>query len=181
MENWKPAPGYDGIYEVSDCGNVRRIAYFDSASLAHHGHMLYKNMKQTISKAGYYRIKLMNGGTPKIEIVHRLVAKAFIPNPNDLPCVNHIDGVKAHNYASNLEWCTYEDNGAHAYALGLRVMKNKKGSMRTAMIDPRTGEILKVFPSGHEASRQTGIAQTHIQACCKGRERIAGGYFWKYL
>ena len=179
-EAWRSAPRYEGIYDVSSYGNVRRIAYFDNASIVHHGQNLYKNMKQVISKFGYPRIKLMNHGKPRIELVHRLVAKAFVDNNENKPCVNHIDGNKENNHFTNLEWCTHSENIRHSDRLGLRNMKNKKGSKKTGQFD-KNGNLLNEFPSGHEASRQTGIAQSHIQACCKGREKTASGFVWKYL
>ena len=157
MENWRNVIGYEGIYQISDFGNVRRIAYFDNASIVHHGNMLFVNMKPTKSKFGYLRIKLMYHGKPSIKLIHRLVASAFIYNVNNKPCINHIDGNKENNHVLNLEWCSYSENGLHANKIGLRNMKNKKGSKSVGMFDLITGEILKIFPSTHEAARQTGL------------------------
>lgn len=106
MENWKPIEGYEGIYEVSDQGRVKNIKYnrFMTAVKVTHGYLAYNLSKQ--------------GKTHSL-LAHRLVAKAFIPNPDNKPQVNHIDGVKSHNFVTNLEWTTSSENLWHAVKTGL--------------------------------------------------------------
>ena len=113
-ECWKPIKDYEGIYEVSNYGRVKSLERVIYNSGTKNG--LYtiheKIIKQRINKKrhGYCELSLHKNGKEKRFKVHRLVAEAFIPNPNNLPEVNHIDGNKENNHASNLEWCTSKEN-----------------------------------------------------------------------
>ena len=109
-EIWKPVNGYEGLYEVSNLGNVRSIR-------------TNRTMKLQLHK-GYLKVGLYKQRTLKQFSVHRLVASAFIPNPKSKPEVNHLDGDKTNNRADNLEWCTPCENANHALAMGLRKDKN---------------------------------------------------------
>ena len=112
MENWKDVPGYEGLYQISNLGNVKS---------------LYSNkiLKPSIDKYGYTRFSATKDKIQKTLIIHRLVAKLFIPNPNNLPQVNHKDGNKKNNCKNNLEWCTDSDNKKHAYKTGLMTPGNQ--------------------------------------------------------
>lgn len=115
--------------------------------------------------------------------IHRLVAKAFIPNPYKLPQVNHIDGDKTNNKVSNLEWCTASYNVRHAFAHNLR--KNKKGienklSKAIKQFD-KDGNLIKTYGSIREAERITGIKNQSIIQNLKGTHKSAGGFIWKYI
>lgn len=104
MEIWKPISGYEN-YEVSSCGNVRNI---------NTGHLL----RARGNKLGYKNVTLRTGGASKTLSVHRLVATAFVPNPESYPIINHIDSVPSNNHVENLEWCTYSHNTQHAFMVG---------------------------------------------------------------
>lgn len=108
QEIWKDIPNYEGLYQVSNIGNVKILNANGD-----------KILKKSIS-SGYYCVGLKG----KLYYVHKLVAFAFIPNPNNLPLINHKDGNKQNNNINNLEWCTYSHNTKEAYRLGL-IKKNK--------------------------------------------------------
>ena len=105
--------------------------------------------------------------------VHRLAAEAFLPNPQNLETVNHKDENKLNNDVSNLEWMNRTDNVAYSQPQWAR--------RPTQQFDKSTGKLLATFPSIQEAERQTGISDSRICECCKGKRKSAGGYVWKYL
>ena len=165
-ETWKEISGYEGLYEVSDLGRVK--------SLKHGREKILKPIKHT---NGYLHVNLHKDGKVKSTLVHRLVAKAFIQNPNNLKTVNHKDEVKTNNVASNLEWMSIADNinyGTH------NKRSAEKRSKQVQMFDKSTGELLATFPSTNEAERVTGIAHQNISSCCNGNRKSAGGFLWQY-
>ena len=111
-EIWKVIEGTDGRYEVSNTGKVRSINYNKSGKV--------QELRQKIDKDGYCIVTLHIEGKQKYPSVHRLVAIAFIPNPDNLPQVNHKDTNKKNNHISNLEWCTCSENIKHAFDSGLK-------------------------------------------------------------
>lgn len=157
MEHWKPVVGYEEHYEVSDMGNVRSLKFGKE-----------KILKPGEHNGGYLQVGLCKDGHRKYLLVHRLVAEAFIKNPNNLDTVNHKDEVKTNNVASNLEWMSMKDNINYSQA------------RQVQMFDKSTGELLATFPSTREAARVTGINPSHISECCNGKKKSAGGYIWKY-
>lgn len=112
LEVWKPIAGYEGLYEVSNFGRVRRIFRY--------GRPYISLCKPKITKDGYFESTLVKEGKPKSIRTHRLVAQAFCHNSEGKNEVNHIDGDKLNNFAGNLEWCTSSENQKHAYRLGLQ-------------------------------------------------------------
>jgi hypothetical protein len=112
LEVWKPVPGYEGLYEVSNYGRVRRIFRY--------GRPYVSLCKPKLTKDGYFETALIHNKKAKFIRTHRLVAMAFCDNPYHKPEVNHIDGDKLNNFAGNLEWCTSSENQIHAYRLGLQ-------------------------------------------------------------
>ena len=113
-EVWKPIFGYEGIYEVSNCGNVRSIDRIDFA-----GRRLKGKVFSTSANKNYITCVLTKYGKHRTFRIHQLVAEAFIPNPEGKPCINHKDGNKQNNCVENLEWCTLSENMKHAYKVGL--------------------------------------------------------------
>ena len=181
MEQWKSVEGYEGLYEVSDQGRVK--------SLKNGKEKILKPWKDTYC---YLKVSLRKDGYTKHLFVHRLVAEAFIPNPNNLETVNHKDEVKSNNAATNLEWMSREDNNnygtrnkrageAISKAISKANINYPKKSKVVQMFNKQTGELLATFPSLIEAKRITGINQGNISLCCNGKLKSAGGYKWRYL
>lgn len=128
---------------------------------------------------GYLRIQLWEHGKCQFVSIHRLVAEAFIPNPDNKPFVNHIDGDKQNNRVENLEWCTQQENIKHAWATGLsKSHKNMNGKpVRQLTLD---GELVRIFPSSMEVERVLGISHTNISAAFQ-RGGISCGFRWEVM
>lgn len=152
QEIWKDIPGIDGYYQVSSLGHVRNRD---------------KILKPDLIKKGYERVTLKG----KKYMVHRLVAMAFIPNPEGLPQVNHKNEIKTDNRADNLEWC----DGKYNMNYGTRPNKFAK-----AVEGYNESENI-LFVSIREAARQTGIARQNISNCIKGKSKTAGGFHWRFI
>ena len=173
MEHWKAIAGYDGQYEVSDQGRVKSLK-----------HGKDKILKPRKDKYGYLQVGICKYGQIKFLLVHRLVAEAFIPNPNNLDTVNHKDEVKTNNTVGNLEWMSQRDNnnyGTRNKRIAEANINNPSLSKKVQMFDKSTGELLATFPSLMEAERVTGIAYQSISSCCLGKLKSAGGYIWRYI
>ena len=169
METWKPIAGYEGLYEVSDQGRVKSLGNDKSRK--------EKILKPQKYRGGYLKVNLCKDGHKKTVKIHRLVAEAFITNPNNLETVNHKDEVKTNNVASNLEWMSRKDNNNY----GTRNKRVAEAlSKQVQMFDKSTDELLATFPSLMEARRVTGINHGNIYSCCKGKRKSAGGYIWRY-
>lgn len=178
-ENWKPIEGYEGLYEVSNLGNVRSITRIINGRI-------YKEryLHQTVSGNHYKTVTLSYNGKQKTYAVHRLVAETFIPNPDNLPQVNHKDENKTNNRIVNLEWCDNKYNcnyGTHNENLS-KSLKGKPKSQRALPVArySKEGELIAVYYGAMEAARRTGINQSNITKCCKGKQKTCGGYIWKY-
>lgn len=179
---WHPIDGYEGFYEISNYGDIRRVEYFDNASYAHHGANLRVPMKTYITQHGYERIKLSKNGIEKHHVIHRLVAKAFIDNPKKHKTVNHKDLNKLNNSADNLEWCTQKENVRHALkSLPPKSWnQNRDKAKRVGQYD-LSGSLIAVFESAREAERQTNCSQSHISNCCNGIRKQHKGFKWGYI
>ena len=165
-EIWKDIPGYKG-YQISNFGNVR--------SLPRNTNNQYNKglIKKPNIHHGYCRMQLISDGVKKWFFVHRLVAEEFIPNPNNLPQVNHIDGNKQNNNVNNLEWCSSQENINHA-------LKNNLFKATRVIQYDKQRNYIKTWDSIIKASRTLNIHKNGIQDCCKGRKKTAGGYIWRY-
>ena len=128
------------------------------------------------SQQDYKFVTLLIEGKQKRMRVHRLVAETFIPNPDEKPFVNHIDGNRSNNNVENLEWVTPSENTQHAVSMGL--MNN--GRKRPVIQYNLQGEKMMTFESASEAARQTGGSQSKITMCCRRQRESANDYQWRY-
>lgn len=160
-EVWKDIPGCEGRYQISNFGRAKGPL---------------KILKPSISDWGYQRLRVTDNNSKKRSPrVHRLVAPAFIPNPNGLPEVNHIDGNKLNNRVDNLEWVSAKENKEHSIReLGVSPWGRKPSSIYCK----ETGER---YHSVAYASKQTGISSTQLFEHLKGRRSHAGNLHWAYV
>ena len=159
-EIWKPVQGFEGLYEVSNLGRVKSIETYNTCKKG--------IMNPMIDPDGYPHVRLYNRGMFKDISIHRLVAIAFIPNPNNYKYVNHKDENTKNNNVDNLEWCTNSYN--LIYSNGKKVRQYSK-----------SGEFIKEFNCIADASREYNIPTTNISKCCKGKRHSAGKFIWRYV
>lgn len=165
----RPIPGIEGYFASFDGdiysrknGNTRKL-------------------KPYVNKSGYYIVSIRR----HTFILHRLVARAWIPNPNNLAQVNHKNGARTDNRVNNLEWCSNLENTRHSFReLGRRSSMLGRRGIKSPYSRPilqiKEGEIVNKFYGAHEAERETGIKHQNIYECLHGRCRQAGGFMWKF-
>ena len=167
-ELWKDIEGYEGLYKVSSYGNVLSLKYCGS----NRKHLLAPNPDHK----GYLMVYLSKKGKTKTFKIHRLVASAFIPNPHNLPQVNHIDENPNNNKVENLEWCTRKYNLDY----GTRVQRMKEKLATPVLQFDLNGNFIKEHESQSDAARAISGTQTSISCCVRGIYDSYKGYKWRY-
>lgn len=166
-EIWLPVDNFDGYY-ISNLGRVLSTKRKFNIIL-----------KPRLSKFGYHRVRLFNSNGDAWVSVHRLVAEAFIPNPDHKPQVNHIDEDKTNNRVDNLEWVTPKENTNHG-TRNLRAGRRISEIKRIPILQIKDNKIIRRWDSAYTAQKILGINQANITKCCKGKRRTTGGYEWRY-
>lgn len=174
-EIWKDIKCYEGLYQVSNLGNVRSLDRYVTNSLGRV--YFYKGEKKSVTDRGngYYCVGLCKDGKNKIELIHRLVAQAFIPNPNNLPFINHKDENPSHNNVENLEWCTAKYNQNYGTCIKRRSEK-KSIKIYQYSLD---GKLIKIWKNSVDITKETGYDFSNIRKCCRGERKTANGFVWK--
>ena len=169
-EYWKPVVGYEGLYEVSNWGRVKRLRRL----ITNQYNSFYieeKILKPQKNIYGYLYVNLYKNGIMKHKTIHKLVAEVFLPNPNNYKEVNHKDECKTNNIVSNLEWCDRKYNINYG-------TRNEKVSKKVYQYT-LDGEFVREWKSTAECCRN-GYNQGHVAACCRGERKIHKGFIWKY-
>ena len=172
MEIWKDIKGYEGRYQISNFGRIKSIWKTTS-----------KILKCAKKPSGYMVCTLSKNGIFKYYRVHRLVADAFIPNVENKPQVNHINGIKTDNNVDNLEWCTAKENIHHSFKVGLS--KGRRDAQNTSSKKIRQysldGIFVKEWESGMQIQRELGFNNSAVSACCLRKTKQAYGYIWRHI
>ena len=161
IEIFKDIEGYEGLYQVSNYGSVK--------SLGNSKTRKEKVLKPFNTTKGYLQVELSKQGKRKNYYIHRLVAQAFLQNPNNLPEINHKDEDKTNNHVTNLEWCDRK------YNINYGTLKEK---LSKPVICIETG---KIYTSTMEVERQLGYFQTYIASVCNGKRKTAYKFHWCYI
>ena len=168
-EVWRDIEGYEGLYQVSNLGNVRSLNW---------GNQGYtRNMYLKKHPSGYRQVELVKNGIKKMITVHRLVAMAFVPNPDGLPMINHRDEDKTNNRVENLEWC---DNTYNVLYSLKRHASNTKYRDRKIVQKDRLGNVLRVWENVATVKRVLGYNAWSITQCCNGKRSQAYGFEWQF-
>jgi hypothetical protein len=195
-EIWRNILGYETFYQISNLGMVRS---FDREVNCIYGSKAIKKSKilNLFTRKGYLLVGLDDGIKQKQYSVHRLVAIAFIPNPENKRCVNHKNSIRSDNRVENLEWATHSENNLHAFRVGKRThpkgMLGKIGSKsnlgNTGALSPFSKKVIQMTLDGVEVkiwdaindAGRSGFSHGNIVSCCQGKRLTHKGYKWKYL
>lgn len=170
MENWKDIKGYEGLYQISDKGEVKGLSRVILSRWGTPKPWKEKTIKTIVDYLGYCRVSLCKNGTVKAHKIHRLVAEAFLIGKGH---INHKDGNKLNNNVSNLEFCTSKENLAHAYTTGLRPKKY----LRTIICN----ETKELFTCQMDVARKIELSSVMVSAHLKGTTPHIKGLTYKYI
>ena len=197
-EIWKPVVGYEELYEVSNFGRVRSLDRIDSNNHPLKGVIL----KPYISNSGYLLVGLYKQQKRDRKLLHRLVAEAFIPNPENKPEIDHINTIKTDNTVflnedgsidyekTNLRWTTRKENINNPLTktkMRINARKPSKGKYgkkhhksKPIIQYDKEGNFIKEWKCANDVERVLGISNKHIGSVCLGKRKSCGGYIWKY-
>ena len=170
-EEWKDIEGFEGKYQVSNFGRVKSLNY----NRCGYSRLLVPK----INNYGYEWVELFANGKGVCRQVHRLVAMAFIPNPNEYPVINHRDENIRNNRADNLEWCDQRYNTRYSLNLHQKERSTRKHKRPIAQID-KDGNIVKIWDYSRQVEKEGNMSQWSILQCCNGKRKTAYGYTWHY-
>jgi hypothetical protein len=179
-EIWKAVVGYEGLYEVSNLGNVRSLNFNRTGKIQNL--ILHKLRKD------YFNVTLSFKNTTTAFSVHRIVAIAFIPNPENKRTVNHKNGIPSDNSVENLEWMTYGENIKHAYdylgkkpnKTGLGKLGKLNGNSKPINQFSLDGIFIRYWDSASQIKIELKFSTGDISSCCTGKHKTCGGFKWEF-
>lgn len=185
-EEWRDVVGYEGDYIVSNYGRIAVIR--ESFPYRKNGKVFYSRMKRHLCRTSvspsthYRRISFVKGGKKETRLVHRIVAEAFLPNPNGYLCIDHIDDNPQNNNAENLQWCDYKTNNSKPRhrLLGSRAMLGRVDPKRKPLVILKDGLFVRRYDSMHAASLD-GHINSAILRVLRGQLKTHHGFQWMYL
>ena len=178
-EIWKPVVGYEGLYEASSLGRIKSLDRYVKCPLNKKRLIMGVVLSPAISIKGYYMVSLSRLGKSNSRTIHRIIAKAFISNYENKPCINHIDENKLNNKQSNLEWCTHSENNNHGTRLK-RISLANKGKYRRPVL---SYDLDMNFIKEYKGARETlgdGFSETSVIKCASGVTKKHKNRVWKY-
>ena len=173
-EIWKDIAGYEGLYQVSNFGNVKSLRYRRSN--------VAKLLTPKCNSCGRLWVELANNGITKPMQIHRLVAEAFLPNEHDYPEVNHKDENPKNNIVDNLEWCTRQYNVNYYFDRHRDDVIRRKGKLKQIPIIQRTidGEFVRHWDNSRQIKKELNVSDWSVSECCRGNKKTAYGFIWHY-
>ena len=176
VEVWKDIPGYEGLYQVSTFGNVRSLNWRNMN--------VVRDLYLKPHNKGYLQVELSKNGRKKMITVHRLVAMTFIPNPNELPTVNHKDENKHNNNVENLEWCTTSYNTSYSRDKHPEKYAHRgvpyRYKQKIEQVDVLSGDTVRVWDNIVTIKSEKNFNTWSISECCKGNRKTAYGFKWRF-
>lgn len=178
-EEWRNVVNWEGLYYISSYGRIVRSKTKTCPT------KLMKPYSQINRKKTYYSIKLQTSNKRESWLIHRLVAIAFLSNPENLQCVDHIDGDSTNNNVSNLAWCTYHTNNMNTIAIQ-RQSESHKGKLNTSqnkeVVQLKDGKIIKIYRTMTDPEKEEEkFCHSCIHKVCNGKALTHKGYQWMYL
>lgn len=193
IETWKDIPGYEGLYQISNYWSIKSLSFRSSSTLIYRD----KILKQSKNGPWYLTLALSKEWIAKTVRVHRLVWLLFVENPNNFPCLNHLDWNKENNYYLNLEWCTSSENNLHAYRTWLKKVTDKNifktnhpqtwkfwwDSIvaKSVMQYDIDWNFIRTWWSAMDIKRTLWINNNSVSRCCRWEIRTAWWFTWKYI
>lgn len=176
-EIWKDVVGYEGYYQISNLGRVKSVERYCRNKLVGLQLVKEKIRKTTSTTAGYEYVVLAKKGKNKTCLIHRLVAEAFLPNPNNLKCVNHKDENPHNNNVDNLEWCTYAYNNTYK---DIHLRRNLDNIARKIIQYDLDMNEIKRWNTISEAAKFYNTYSSNIIKCCRGERNHVVGFKWRF-
>lgn len=187
-EVWRDVKDYEGLYQVSNLGRVKSLERYVKHYTGSDKLLSERILKQPITNTGYCIVGLCKNGIPAKIKTHRLIAQAFISNPENKPYIDHINTIKTDNRVENLRWVTHKENMNNTltkkHHKENNPFKDKYGKdnlrARAVLQYDLNGKFIKEWECAMQVQRELGILHNNITKVCKGERKTAGGFIWKY-